>query len=176
MNGSKNADDALHQIKIKNRIAYDCYNPLWRDNPDFKGKPQPAPRRIPKPVTPAPQPSNENVDFNTNPNNNDVFPTPNQQRRRRLQLQHRDVQVGGGGDSGIGSSSSISASPFIPSGEEVDPSSGDLRSSSYYADRRYENPGRPKDPETCDDEFLRARWVEPKVPSVNYYDHVGGGH
>lgn len=118
------------------------------------GKAVPSPRLIPKSDRDPPEPEidpNPSEDSNGNP--------PERQKRDDMIVFNSNQLVGINGDiKNIGDQT------------WTDPASVGTDQLQYMADRRIYNPGRPKNWETCDDDYLLDRRVAPKKS----YNRKGG--
>lgn len=118
----------------------------------------PPPRLIPKTDPGVNAPPETEIDANPSedPNGN---PPERQKRNKIVALNYDQLD----GSSGV-NKNTAEQTWVNPTGDD----GTDLL--QYMADRRIYNPGRPKDWETCDEEYLLERQVAPKKT----YDRTGG--
>ena len=110
----------------------------------------PSPRLVPRPdrgVDSLPE-----TDIDINPSEDSDGNSPERQKRD-------DVIASSSGDN-----NNIGGQTWS------NPASGGADFMQYMADRRVYNPGRPKNHETCDEDYLLERQVAPKKK----YDRTGG--
>lgn len=117
----------------------------------------PSPRLIPKLDRGVNTPPETEIDANPSEDSNGN--PPERQRRDSMTGVNPNQLAGNSGDS-----------KNIGDQTWANPASGGTDQLQYMADRRIYNPGRPKNWETCDDEYLLERQVAPKKK----YDRTGG--
>lgn len=154
--------------------AYDWYPYYYKQTPGFMEVP--SPRLVPK--APASPGENSLPGTETEPDNN---PSEDSHDEELPERQKRDDVVGGfnPNNNKVAATSSTSSIDKIIvdnniggqtwSNNPVNSGGADLM--QYMADRRIFNPGRPKNLETCEEEYLLERQVAPKKK----YDRPGGG-
>lgn len=116
----------------------------------------PSPRLVPKPgrgVNPLPE-----TEIDNNPSEDSNENSPERQKRDDVIAFDSNKLVGSSGDkNNIGDQT------------WSNPASGGADLIQYMADRRIYNPGRPKNYETCDENYLLDRQIAPK----KRYDSTG---
>lgn len=116
----------------------------------------PSPRLVPKPgrgVNPLP-----GTEIDNNPSEDSNGDSPGRQKRDDVIAFDSNKLVGSSGDkNNIGDQTWSNSA------------SGGADLIQYMADRRIYNPGRPKNYETCDEDYLLDRQVAPKKK----YDRTG---
>lgn len=121
------------------------------------GKKVPSPRLIPKLDPGVNDPLEPDIDANPSEDSNGN--PPERQKRDNIIAYNSNQLVGSSGDiNNIGDQT------------WTNPASVGTGLPQYMADRRIYNPGRPKNYETCDDDYLLERRVAPK----KLYNRNGG--
>lgn len=131
------------------QTAYDCSPYHYLNNPDFLNKEVPSPRLVPKPdrgQNSLPEPEIDN-----NPSEDSNGNSPERLKRDDVIAFNSNKLAGSSGDN-----NNIGVQTWSH------PASGGVDLIQYMADRRIYNPGRPKQHETCDEDYLVERHVAPK--------------
>lgn len=118
----------------------------------------PSPRLVPKPdrgVNSLPE-----TEIDNNPAEDSEGDSPERQKRDDVRAFNSNNKLAGSS----GDNNNIGGQTWST------PTSGGADLMQYMADRRIYNPGRPKNYETCDEEYLLERQVAPKKK----YDRTGG--
>ena len=131
----------------------------------------PSPRLVPK----APASRGENSLPGTETEEPDNNPSEDSHDQELPERQKRDDVVQGGfnpnNNKVAGTSSSVDNNIGGQTWSNNPANSGGADLMQYMADRRIYNPGRPKNLETCEEEYLLERQVAPKKK----YDRTGTG-
>lgn len=117
----------------------------------------PSPRLVPKPdhgVNSLPE-----TEINNEPSEDSDGDPPERQKRDDVRAFNFNKLAANSGDN-----NNIGGQAWS------NPANGGADLMQYMADRRIYNPGRPKNHETCDEEYLLERQVAPKKK----YDRKGG--
>lgn len=117
----------------------------------------PSPRLVPKPargVNSLPE-----TEIDNNPSEDSDGNSPERQKRDDVIALNSNKLAGSSSDN-----NNIGGQTWS------NPVSGGADLMQYMADRRIYNPGRPKNYETCDEDYLLERQVAPKKK----YDRTGG--
>lgn len=117
----------------------------------------PSPRLVPKPgggVNSLPE-----TEIDNDPSEDSDGDSPERQKRDDVRAFNFNKLAGNSGDN-----NNIGGQTW------PNPANGGADLMQYMADRRIYNPGRPKNHETCDEDYLLERQVAPKKK----YDRKGG--
>lgn len=139
------------------QVAYECSPYYYLKNPDFLNKEVPSPRLIPKLDRGVNAPPETEMDANPSEDSNG---NPPERQKRDNIIAFNSNQPDSSSDGNKNTADQTWANP----------ASGGAGLLQYMADRRIYNPGRPKNWETCDDDYLLERQVAPKKK----YDRTGG--